>query len=84
MARRIESGGSGIWSASVVAGFSFADTPDTGVSFIVSTTGSDADARAALAELSSCALRTKELGNVTESPVDEVLAKLLLSRRASP
>lgn len=77
VARRIESGGSGIWSASVVAGFSFADTPDTGVSFIVSTTGSDADARAALAELSSCALRTKELGNVTESPVDEVLAKLL-------
>jgi microcystin degradation protein MlrC len=60
-----------------VAGFSFADTPDTGVSFIVSTTGSDADARAALGELSSRALRTKELGNVTESPVDEVLAKLL-------
>lgn len=77
VARRIESGGSGVWSASVVAGFSFADTPDTGVSFIVSTTGSDADARAALAELSSRALRTKELGNVTESPVDEVLAKLL-------
>jgi len=77
LARRIESGDSGIWSASVVAGFSFADTPDTGVSFIVSTTGSDAEARAALAELSALALRTKELGNVTEPPVDEVLAKLL-------
>jgi len=68
---------SSIWSASVVAGFSFADTPDTGVSFIVSTTGGDADAHAALKELSDLALRTKELGNVTEPPVDEVLAKLL-------
>lgn len=77
LARRIESGGTGIWSASVVAGFSFADTPDTGVSFIVSTTGSDAEARAALKELSDLVLRTKELGNVTEPPVDEVLAKLL-------
>ncbi len=77
LARRIESGGSEIWSASVIAGFSFADTPDTGVSFIVSTTGSDADARTALAELSSLALRTKELGNVTEPPVDGVLAKLV-------
>lgn len=77
LARCIESGGSDIWSASVVAGFSFADTLDTGVSFVVSTSGSDAEARAALKELSSLALRTKELGNVTEPPVDEVLAKLL-------
>ena len=77
LARRIESSCPEIWSASVVAGFSFADTQDTGVSFAVSTTGSDADARAALKELSSLAIRTKELGNVTEPPVDEVLAKLL-------
>lgn len=77
LARRIESGDSGIWSASVVAGFSFADTSDTGVSFLVVTTGSDADARAALDELSALSLRTKELGNVTEPPVDEVLAKLV-------
>ncbi len=77
LARRIESNVAGIWSANVVAGFSFADTHDTGVSFSVATTGSEAEARAALAELSSLALRTKELGNVTEPPVDEVLAKLL-------
>ena len=77
LARRIESGVAGIWSASVSAGFSFADTLDTGVSFIVSNTGSEEDARAALKELSSLALRTKELGNVAEPPVDEVLAKLL-------
>ncbi|MFM8468442.1 MAG: M81 family metallopeptidase [Limisphaerales bacterium] len=76
LARRIEASGAGIWSASVVAGFSFADTHDTGVSFIVATTGGDTDARAALKELSALALRTKELGNATEPPVDEVLAKL--------
>lgn len=67
----------GIWSANVVAGFSFADTPDTGVSFVIATTGSDDEARSALKELSALALRTKELGNATEPLVDEVLAKLL-------
>ncbi|NBV23808.1 MAG: M81 family peptidase [Proteobacteria bacterium] len=77
LARRLESERPGIWTANVVAGFSFADTADSGVSFSVATTGSDAEARAALAELSSLALQTKELGNVTEPPVDEVLAKLL-------
>ena len=77
LARRIESGRAGIWSTSVIAGFSFADTPDTGVSFLVVTSGSDADAHAALDELSALALRTKELGNITEPLVDEVLAKLL-------
>ena len=76
LARAIEQHNSGIWSANVVAGFSFADTHDTGVSFLVSTTGSDAEARAALDELAALARRTKELGNVTEPPVEEVLATL--------
>ena len=76
LARAIEQRESGIWSTSVVAGFSFADTHDTGVSFLVSTTGSDAEARAALDELCALALRTQALGNVTEPPVDEVLATL--------
>ncbi len=77
LARRIESERAGIWTANVVAGFSFADTPDTGVSFSVATTGSEAEARAALAELSALAVNSQELGNVTEAPVDEVLAKLI-------
>lgn len=77
LARRIETSRPEIWTANVVAGFSFADTPDTGVSFSVATTGSEAEARAALAELAALAVSTQELGNVTEPPVDEVLAKLL-------
>ena len=77
LARRIETAHPEIWAANVVAGFAFADTRDTGVSFSVVTSGPEAEARAALAELSSLALHTKELGNATEPPVDEVLAKLL-------
>ncbi len=76
LARRLETNPN-LWAANVVAGFSFADTPDTGVSFSVVTTGSDAEAGAALAELSTLALRTQALGNVSEAPVDEVLARLL-------
>ena len=77
LARRLESAHPEVWVANVVAGFAFADTRDTGVSFSVVTTSPEAEARAALAELSSLALHTKELGNATEPPVDEVLAKLL-------
>jgi microcystin degradation protein MlrC len=42
----------------------------------VVSTASEADARAALAELCSLALRNKAQGNVSDPPVDEVLAKL--------
>lgn len=77
LARRTESEHPAIWVANVAAGFAFADTPDTGVSFSLATTGSEAEARAALAELSALALRTQELGDATEPPVDEVLAKLV-------
>ncbi|PAW79048.1 MAG: microcystin degradation protein MlrC [Pedosphaera sp. Tous-C6FEB] len=76
-ARSIEDDAPEIWVANAVAGFSFADTRDTGVSFSVCTTASDTYARAALKDLSNLALRTRELGNATEPPVDEVLATLL-------
>lgn len=43
-ARRIEATDADIWAANVVGGYAFADTPDTGVSVSVVTTGSDAAA----------------------------------------
>jgi microcystin degradation protein MlrC len=67
----------GIWAANVVAGFSFADTPDTGVSFVVAGTVSDAEMEQALDRLCELAESVKELGNVTDPPVDEVLAGLM-------
>lgn len=65
----------GLWIANVVAGFSFADTPDTGVSFAICGTDNDVMTQA-LDELCSTAWELRERGNVTDPPVDEVLARL--------
>lgn len=76
IARRMEQNTPEFWAVNVIAGFSFADTPDTGVSFTVATTGSPEQARAALEELDTQALATKEAGNVTDPSVAEVMAQL--------
>ncbi len=76
LARRLETR-PGIWAVNVVAGFSFADTPDSGVSFSVVTTGGETQAQTALAELTALALSTRALGITREPPVDEVLARLV-------
>ncbi len=75
-ARRMEAETPEFWAMNVVAGFSFADTPDTGVSFVVATTGSEARARGALEELGSLAIEAKDAGNVTDPPIAEVMARL--------
>lgn len=72
MAREIENE-PGIWSVSVVAGFSFADTPDTGVSFVISGT---VDASEHLKALSDTAWQLRELGNAVEPPLSEVIGGL--------
>ncbi len=77
LARQIEAGSPDIWAANVVAGFSFADTPDTGVSFTISTIGSEVQAHEKLDQLSQLAWQRKEPGNLTEPPIDSVLEKLL-------
>ena len=64
------------WEVNITGGFAFADTPDTGVSFGIVTTGDDSEAESALHQLCEQALQLAELGNVIERPVDEVLAKL--------
>jgi len=65
------------WCVNVIAGFSFADTPDTGVSFSICTTGAPSVAQAALDTLAECAWTLREKGNATESPVDAVLRHAL-------
>lgn len=72
MARRMEEAHASIWAVSVVAGFSFADTPDTGVSFVVSGTDNGLS-EILLQELTDQAWAIREQGNATEPPVDEVL-----------
>jgi len=73
MARKMEGEDKSLWAMNVVAGFSFADTPDTGVSLVACTTG-NADAQ--LEMLASKAGELNDLGLVTDPPADEVLAKL--------
>lgn len=72
-AREMERADDSLWSISVVGGFAFADTPDTGVSFVVATTGKEAKARAALDALCDIAIHEKEAGNVLEPPIVDVI-----------
>ena len=73
MARQFELENDSLWAMNIVAGFSFADTPDTGVSFVACTT---ADATPQLEALAQRAHALTHLGQITDPPVDEVLAQL--------
>lgn len=73
MARQFEGENESLWAMNIVAGFSFADTPDTGVSFVACTT---VDATQQLEELCKRAQELNHLGQVTDPPVDEVLEQL--------
>jgi len=77
LARDLERTERDIWDVSILAGFSFADTPHCGVSLAISTTCEDM--RRVLnwlnvLEQKACSL--KLLGLVTDPPADKVLAQL--------
>ena len=73
MARQFEDENESLWCMNVVAGFSFAATPDTGVSFVACTTN---DATRQLDALAKRAHELRHLGEITDPPADEVLAAL--------
>ena len=73
MARQFEGENDSLWAMNIVAGFSFADTSDTGVSFVACTT---TDATAQLAALDHCSHQLTHLAQITDPPADEVLAQL--------
>jgi microcystin degradation protein MlrC len=72
-AREIERTHPDIAAVSVFAGYSFADTPDTGVSFMAVTFGDPVDARRALRSLCDAAIRRREQGNVVPPSLESVL-----------
>jgi microcystin degradation protein MlrC len=76
MARRAEQRDEAIWAASVTAGFAFADTPNTGVSFqVVATERAAADRL-----LDDLVSRTHELDTTVVSadePLEQVISRLL-------
>ena len=76
LAREIETENPDIWAVNVVAGFSFADMPDAGVSFSVVGTTSDDEMDAALRRLVSLATEFRDNGYPKEHDPDVVLRGL--------
>lgn len=76
LARAIESSSDSILFVNVFAGFAFADTPETGVSFTAIVLGDEEKARAGLARLRDYALEHKAKGNVWVPPIAEIMPKL--------
>jgi microcystin degradation protein MlrC len=73
LARELEAGHPSFLAVNVVAGFAFADTPDTGVSFTVCSTGPEAEAREALDRLERLAWELRHVGAAADLPVEEAL-----------
>lgn len=76
MARGIEAADSDILAVNILAGFSFADIPETGVSFTAVTTGPESKAREKLHTLAQWAVANRKLGNRIDQPLSEVLPRL--------
>jgi microcystin degradation protein MlrC len=76
MAREIEREHPPIAAVNVLGGFSFADTPDTGVSFSAATFGDPEEARCELQRLSAWAVEHRDAGNVVDPPIDSVMPRL--------
>ncbi|GAB4183144.1 MAG: M81 family metallopeptidase [Thalassobaculales bacterium] len=78
-ARAIEAADPEVWAASVVAGYAFADTPDTGVAACLVTTGDMAAAERHLDALEAVALARRSEGVprewALEAAIDDALAR---------
>ena len=72
----IEDTNAAVWAGNVVAGFSFADTPDTGVSLSLIHTGGIEVVREDLVRLARLAWGLRDKGAVDYPSVDEVLRDL--------
>jgi microcystin degradation protein MlrC len=81
LARQLEERNPGIWCVNVVAGFSFSDVPDAGVSFSVCADHSCGEGivHAALEELASLAWSMRAHGNVRERAAALVVSEALAS-----
>ena len=80
LARDIESRDARVLAASVHAGYSFADTRDSGVSFTIIATATREEIEPHLAELCDAAMQEKERGNVIEEPLQNAMPRILARR----
>ena len=76
MARTFEQATPGVLAVNVCAGFSFADTPETGASFSVVKQADGASADAILESLAAKAWDLREAGSVRGTPVAQVIEKI--------
>ena len=81
-ARELELSMPAVLTVNVNAGFSFADTPDTAVSFSLSTIGSEADAKDALKQLVSLANQYAAEGFVKQSDMAPMLEAIMADIQA--
>ncbi len=81
MARSMEAQHPAIAALNVFAGYSFADTPDTGVSFSAVTFGDEAVAAKELQRLADWAIENRALGNKVDTPIDEVMPDVLAAEQ---
>jgi microcystin degradation protein MlrC len=72
MARQVEDEVDGIEFVNVFGGFSFADTPNTGVSINAVTFGDPQVARESIEELSSWATENRDQGNIVDLNLDDM------------
>jgi len=77
MARELEASHPEFLAVNVFAGYSFADTPDTGLSFSAVTLGDPAAAAEALRPLAAWAIEHRHLGNVVDRPIEDVMPEVL-------
>lgn len=75
-AHKLETKYPDIWACNIAAGYSFADTPDTGCSLSVVTTLPEEAAKTHLQAGASLAWSLRELGNIAYPPVDDVVRGL--------
>jgi microcystin degradation protein MlrC len=75
-AHKLETKYPDVWACNVAAGYSFADTPDTGCSLSLVTTLPAKVARIHLVSGASLAWSLRERGNIVYPPVDEVILGL--------
>jgi microcystin degradation protein MlrC len=78
-ARAVEAEDAQVWAVNVVAGYSFADTPETGVSVALVTTGDAVTGERHLDRLEAIALVEREAGVprewVLDAAIDDALAR---------
>ena len=76
LAAQTEAAHPAVWAYNVMAGFSFADTAESGVTLSVVTDGDAGSARRLLEAGANLAWKLRELGQVNYPPVDAVLSEL--------